>query len=72
DPNAPKRPLSSYLLFTMDARQNKDLMGDTQGKDIAIKMGELWRNLDEDERQKYVDMHNKLKEDWERDVQAYK
>jgi replicative superfamily II helicase len=57
DPNAPKRPLGSYMLFCKDKRQTDNV------KD-AKKLGEMWKELDEGEKQVYKDKAKKLLDDF--------
>jgi HMG (high mobility group) box len=52
DPNEPKRPPSSYLLFQKDARKilahsNPDL----KSSEAVTKIATMWRELSEDEKQ---------------------
>ena len=48
DPNAPKGPLGSYMLFSADQRpQIKKDFPDLKITEVAKKMGELWKQVDE-------------------------
>lgn len=48
DPNAPKRPMSSYLFFARDNRQKiADEHKDLDFKQISALLGELWHELDD-------------------------
>jgi hypothetical protein len=55
DPNAPKRPLSSYMLFCQDHRAEvKTKLGkDYDITDMAKKLGKMWSKLSDDEKKKY-------------------
>ena len=44
DPNAPKKAASAYLFFCKEARVELKAAGIT-GKEVMVKMGEMWRNL---------------------------
>uniref|UniRef100_A0A6C0KDC5 HMG box domain-containing protein n=1 Tax=viral metagenome TaxID=1070528 RepID=A0A6C0KDC5_9ZZZZ len=57
DPNAPKRPLGSYMLFCKDKRETDNV------KD-AKKLGEMWKELSEGEKQVYKDKAKKLLDDF--------
>ncbi len=57
DPNAPKRPLGSYMLFCKDKRETDKV------KD-AKKLGEMWKELGEGEKQVYKDKAKKLLDDF--------
>jgi tetratricopeptide (TPR) repeat protein len=53
----PKRPSSAFLFFTGEVR-NK-VTGENDGMkatDVSKRMGEMWRDLDEGGRQKYVQL----------------
>ena len=52
DPNAPKGPLGSYMLFSADQRpQIKKDFPDLKITEVAKKMGELWKAVDEKVRE---------------------
>ena len=42
DPNAPKRAKSAYLFFCKEARVQLKAAG-ISGKEVMVKMGEMWR-----------------------------
>ena len=63
DPNAPKRPMSSYFLFMNERRPI------LQKEKPELKFGELtksltddWKSLSDKEKKKYEDMAAKAKE----------
>ena len=72
DPNAPKRPVSAYLLFASERRPqllaaNKNMAFGETGK----RMGEEWRTMDEQTRQKYKDLEAEDKQRYNREMAAY-
>ncbi|KAJ1800981.1 FACT complex subunit ssrp1 [Coemansia sp. RSA 2399] len=73
DPNHPKRPLSSYLMF---ANENRDaILRRFPGilpKDVPIKSGQIWKALPEEERKKYQDRATILRAQYDVDVKKYK
>ncbi|KAJ1879822.1 high mobility group box 3 [Coemansia sp. RSA 486] len=73
DPNAPKRPLTSYLLFCSKMREEftKTNPGMTS-KELASVMGHAWRRLGDAERKKYEDEAHILKVQFEADMEKYK
>ncbi len=61
-----KRPLSSYMLFCKDKRDEvKKENPELKSTEITKKLGELWRGLSEKKKKKYTDMAAKLKEEYE-------
>lgn len=52
DPDAPKRPLSSYIRFCNDQRDNvRAQFPELSTQDASKKLGELWNNLPADEKE---------------------
>ena len=73
DPNAPKRPLSAYFLFTKDARPKiKEAHSDWKVTEIAKEMGKQWHALDESSKVTYNKKAAKLKSEYEKAKEAYK
>merc|ERR1712167_472932 len=63
DKNAPKRPLSSYLLYSNEVRPA--LIAEMGTKNIGAlgkKIGQMWKTVSEEDKQKYKDQSTKLKE----------
>jgi len=73
DPNAPKRPLSSYLLFCQDHRAEvKSKLGkDADVKDIAKKLGKMWSKASDEDKKKYEKKFAKAKEVYEKEKKKY-
>lgn len=66
DPNRVKKPKSAYLFFCDDKRPSvaKKNPGKKMG-DISKILGELWKNLSEDDRKKYNKLHDEDVERYE-------
>ena len=62
DPNAPKRPPSGFFLFCSRFRPKiKTTNPGISIRDVAKKLGEMWNNLSESEKQPYITKAAKLK-----------
>ena len=72
DPNAPKRARGSYVFFTLDERP-KILIEtpDMKFTDIGHVMGERWRALSPEDKQKYDDMANADKKRFHDEMTVY-
>jgi hypothetical protein len=56
DPDAPKAPLSSYMLFCRDMREElKSEKPELDAKQMVSELGKRWREISQDERE--VTMH---------------
>lgn len=63
DPNAPKRALSSYMLFAADVRQQITANDPTLPMvEVSKKIGEQWQALEDDEKAPYEAKAAKLKQ----------
>eukprot|EP00730_Choanoeca_flexa_P014495 TRINITY_DN6360_c0_g1_i2.p1 TRINITY_DN6360_c0_g1~~TRINITY_DN6360_c0_g1_i2.p1 ORF type:complete len:255 (+),score=85.39 TRINITY_DN6360_c0_g1_i2:91-855(+) len=52
---ASKRPPTAYILFSMENRDKvANEIGSDKVGDIGKRMGELWRSLDEDDKEPYI------------------
>ena len=73
DPNAPKRPLSTFFLFSQDERPKiKKDNPSLSVADIAKMIGERWRGIGEEKKRHYEDRARTEKERYEREITAYK
>ena len=72
DPNAPKRPLTTYLLFCKEYRQKvvKENPGKTT-QEIGMILGATYRKLKTEERAKYQKDADKLKQQFLKDEENY-
>ena len=56
DPNAPKKPLSHYMVFCMRHRQDVVAKNpESIPTDISRKLGSMWNLLTPDQKAKYID-----------------
>jgi hypothetical protein len=72
DPNAPKKPLTSFMLFSNEFRSQikKENPGISFGE-LGKKIGELFRALPSDKKQKYEDMAKQEKERYKKALMEY-
>jgi len=57
DPNAPKRPMSSYLFFCNGNRAAIKLeMPEATYKELLVEVGRQWKDLTEKKKEKYTNM----------------
>eukprot|EP00054_Salpingoeca_dolichothecata_P037358 m.10670 g.10670 ORF g.10670 m.10670 type:complete len:874 (+) comp7463_c0_seq1:108-2729(+) len=72
DPNAPKKPQSSYFLFMADVREKtKADNPDLDHKQLTSKLGELWGSLSAEEKQVYTDKATVAKEKYKEEYAEY-
>ncbi|KAI2651053.1 High mobility group protein B3 [Labeo rohita] len=73
DPNAPRRPPSGFFLFCAEQRPNIKSENPSLGiGDVAKKLGELWNNLSDSEKQPFLSKANKLKDKYQKDMADYR
>ncbi|KAG1050246.1 hypothetical protein G6F43_007470 [Rhizopus delemar] len=73
DPNAPKRNLSSYMLYTQAVRPKVVAEHpDMKAIEIAKFVGEMWNKLSEKEKMPYVKQAQKEKVRFEKENASYK
>ena len=65
DPNAPKRPLSSYFLFLNDNRvKYKEKFPECSNCELIKVLGEAWSSLNPDEKVKYDEKAKVLRQEY--------
>jgi hypothetical protein len=68
----PKRPLSAYMLFTMDRRLVLRAAGTSlSSKDFLKEMGKEWKVLSISRKQAYESNAEALKTQYKADLEAY-
>lgn len=73
DPNAPRRPQSGFFLFCADQRPNIKAQHPSLGiGDVAKRLGEMWNNLSDSEKQPFLFKANKLKDKYQKDMADYR
>ncbi|XP_023374930.1 high mobility group protein B1-like [Otolemur garnettii] len=73
DPDAPKRPPSSFFLFWSEYRPK--IKGEHPGLsigDVAKKLGEMWNNTAADDKQPEEKKAAKLEEKYEKNIASYR
>jgi len=72
DPNAPKKPLNAYILWS---RENRKIIAgkhpNSTGKKINKLCGKYWRELPEDEKKPYKDQWTSDKERYVKELSEY-
>ncbi|KAJ3092032.1 hypothetical protein HK102_011380 [Quaeritorhiza haematococci] len=73
DPNAPKAPAPPFLLYRAEMRDTlKQKYPDLSNTELTKKMGELWRNLTEEEKQPYNDKFASARYEYASALDQYK
>merc|ERR1712080_401873 len=73
DDDAPKKALSSFMLYSVDARERvKKEDPDIKQTDILKKIGAEWKSLSEGEKKKWEDKAKAEKVRYEKEMAAYK
>ncbi|KAI9283851.1 putative high-mobility group non-histone chromosomal protein, partial [Umbelopsis sp. AD052] len=73
DPNAPKRPVSSYLYFCNDRRAHiKKEQPSIDPKDMVSLLGKEWQALDEAARKQWERKASEDKERYQKQLEVYK
>jgi high mobility group protein B1 len=74
DPNAPKRPLSAYILFSMDERPRivKKLGKDAKVTEVTKALGEVWQTLSDEKQKPYQEKAAKAKKEYMKELEMYK
>lgn len=73
DPNEPKRPMSSYFLWTAANRQKlKDEFPGLSITDFSKKAGELWKKVTEEEKKEFELKSQQLKAQYDLDMEEYR
>ncbi|CAO0800166.1 unnamed protein product [Mucor circinelloides] len=73
DPNAPKRNLSSYMLYSQSVRPDVVKQNPTvRPVDIAKIIGEKWNALTDKEKQPFVKAAEKEKARFDKETKSYK
>jgi len=73
DPNMPKRPLSSYFLFSNERRavlQQK--MPDKKLTELSKLISVEWKELSDEQKEKYASKAKKAKDKYDKNLAAYK
>jgi len=72
DPDAPKRPMSAYIIFTNAKReQTKKNNPNAKASDLMRLLGEQWKQLTPEEQQPYKDQASEHKKKYTEEKEAY-
>jgi hypothetical protein len=72
DPNAPKRPKSSYLFFCDEMRaQIKSDNPDFKAVEVTKELGRLWKELGEEDKKPYEKKAKKAKKNYDSQMESY-
>ena len=72
DPNAPKRPKSSYLFFCDEMRaQVKSDNPEFKAVDVTKELGRQWKELGEEEKKPFEKKAKKAKKNYESEMESY-
>jgi hypothetical protein len=73
DPNAPKRPLSGYMLFSNDKRDEvRKANPEMKMPDIAKELGKMWNELKEKKKKHYMDKASEDKKRYDAEMAEYR
>ena len=68
DPNAPKRGKSSFMYWCADYREKHQ----DEGKFSAKVLGPIWKEMDDEEKEPFVELAEADKERYKSEKEAYK
>jgi len=71
DKNAPKRPLTGFLLYGNYLRANNENIKSLPVTQQATSIAHMWRDMDEGTKEKYNQESEKLKVQYKKDMEAY-
>ena len=72
DPNAPKKPLTSYFIFSMQMRDTvKKQMPNATSNEIASALGQIWRDMSPEEKKDFVQQHQENVKVYEAQMKDY-
>ncbi|KAJ3288646.1 Non-histone chromosomal protein 6 [Borealophlyctis nickersoniae] len=72
DPNAPKKPLSGFIIFSNENRQRiKEENPSAEFRDMGRLLGAAWKELSDAEKEVYNKKKEEDKKRYEREVAAY-
>jgi len=72
DLNAPKKPLSSYIIFCQEQREVlKKKNPDMKATELTSKLGDMWNNLSSDKKKVYAAKAEKDKERYQEEMSNY-
>jgi high mobility group protein B3 len=72
DVNAPKRPLSAYIIYCQEQRESlKKKNPDMKATELTSQLGSMWKALSDDKKKQYLTKHEKERERYQREMKDY-
>jgi hypothetical protein len=72
DVNAPKRPLSAYIIYCQEQREMlKKKNPDLKATELTSQLGNMWKSLSDDKKKQYMTKHEKERERYQREMKDY-
>jgi hypothetical protein len=72
DANAPKRPLSAYIIYCQEQREMlKKKNPDLKATELTSQLGNMWKSLSDDKKKQYMTKHEKERERYQREMKDY-
>jgi len=68
----PKKFLNAYIVFVISTRPKLQIPRGTPFAEVSKRMGNLWRNMADDEKEEYKQEAERNKEDYERKMDEWK
>lgn len=72
DPNAPKKPMSGYFIFGQEQRKKNEELSRLPVAEQGRTISEMWKQLSDEERERYNEISNKEREVYQAKVEEYK
>jgi len=72
DPDAPKAAVNSFILFCRDNREDiKNENPEMKATEITKKLGEMWKDLDDEDKKEYQEKANEDKKRYAKEIEDY-
>jgi hypothetical protein len=72
DVNAPKRPLSAYIIYCQEQRESlKKKNPDMKATELTSQLGSMWKALSDEKKKNYLTKHEKERERYQREMKDY-
>ena len=72
DVNAPKRPLSAYIIYCQEQRESlKKKNPDMKATELTSQLGSMWKALSDEKKKQYHTKHEKERERYQREMKDY-
>ena len=72
DANAPKRPLSAYIIYCQEQRDIlKKKNPELKATELTSQLGKMWKSLSDDKKKQYNVKHEKERERYQKEMKDY-